>query len=116
MQTNSNITLNAATNQAVKIIRELAIYVGKRVGKGVTYISTPSENVIWCKLSKTFFNLANDIYLGTVYLSPQNYDQNRSRDYITELEEEIIFFSTKGSVIIQGDFNDFNDFFRIHIV
>ena len=61
--------------------------------------------VIWCKLDSTYFNLQNDIYLGTVYRSPSNFERSNSGDLIGELEVEMRHFSQKGDIIVHGDFN-----------
>ena len=55
--------------------------------------------------SITFFNLQKDIYLGTVYLSPSNFERSNSEDLIGELEVEMLRFSQKGDIVVQGDFN-----------
>ena len=83
----------------------IAVYINNRIKEGILYIPTQNENIIWCKLKKEFFQIDKDIYLGTVYLSPGNYEKSQNADYMMELEEEISRFSTKGNVILQGDFN-----------
>ena len=42
-------------------------------------------------------------HLGTVYLSPPNYERNSSEDLIGELEE-MFLFSQKGDITVQGDY------------
>ena len=49
--------------------------------------------------------MQNDIYIGTVYLSPSNFERSNSVDLIGELEVEMLLFSQKGDVVVQGDFN-----------
>ena len=56
-------------------------------------------------LDKKYFQREKYIYLGTVYLSPSKHERKQNADYLFELEEEISRFPTKGSVILQGDFN-----------
>ena len=73
--------------------------------KTVCRISTDSKNAIWLKLKKEHFNEPEDIYIGTFYLSPNSYKKKTKSNYIVELESEIFKFSSKGKVIIQGDFN-----------
>ena len=72
----------------------LSVYINQKLGKGITYIPSENKNMIWCKLDKTYFNFQKDIpvYLGTVYLSPPNYQRNSSEDLIGVLEEEMILF------------------------
>ena len=73
----------------------LSVYINQKLAKGVTYILSENKNIIWCKLDKTYFNFQTlfqkDIYIGTVYLSPPNYERNSSEDLIGELEEEMFF-------------------------
>ena len=52
------------------------------------------------KLTSTFKRI-----VGTVYLSPPNYERNSSEDLIGELEEEMFLFSQKGDIIVPGDYN-----------
>ena len=74
----------------------LSLYKNQKLAKGVTYTLSKNKNIIWCRLDKTYFNFQKDIYLGTVYLSPPNYERNSSEDLIEELEEEMFLFSQKG--------------------
>ena len=52
------------------------------------------------KLTSTFKRI-----VGTVYLSPRNYERNSSEDLIGELEEEMFLFSQKGDIIVPFDYN-----------
>ena len=74
----------------------ISLYVNKKVAKGVTLIKTGNENALWCKLDRKFFKIRKDIYLGTVYFSPQMYEKSKNEDrtLITkthELSDEILF-------------------------
>ena len=83
----------------------LSVYISRKLSEGVSYVPTENKNAIWCKLDRTYFNLQNDIYIGTVYLSPSNFERSNSVDLIGELEVEMLLFSQKGDVVVQGDFN-----------
>jgi len=83
----------------------ITLYIKRNISKGVKIINTNNENVIWCKLDKKFFNLPNNIYLGTVYFSPTAYESSKGEDYIANLEKDIFDFSSVGDIIVQGDFN-----------
>ena len=83
----------------------LSVYVNQKLSEGVSYVSTKNKNAIWCKLDKTYFNFQKDIYLGTVYLSPSNFERSNSVDLIGELEVEMLHFSQRGDIVVQGDFN-----------
>ena len=79
--------------------------LNQKLAKRVTYTPSENKNIIWCKLDKTYFNFQKDIYLGTVYLTPPNYETNSSEDLMGELEEEMFSFSQKGDIIVPGDYN-----------
>ena len=81
------------------------MYINQKLANGVSYIPTENKNTIWCKLDRNYFGFKNDIYLGTVYLSPPNYERNNNDDLISEIEAEMLSFSQKGGIIVQGDYN-----------
>ena len=87
----------------------LSVYVNQKLAKGVSYIpSEKKNNMVRCKLDKSYFNFQNDIYRGTVYLSPPNYGRNNSEDLIREedlIRRRNVFIFTKGWHIVQGDYN-----------
>ena len=60
----------------------LSVYINQRLTEGVTYTPSENKNVRWCKLDNPYFNFQKDKYLGTVYLSPPNYERNSSEDLI----------------------------------
>ena len=60
----------------------LSVYVNQKVAEGVSYVPTENKNAIWCKLDRTYCNFQKDIYLGTVYLSPSNFERSDSVDLI----------------------------------
>ena len=68
------------------------MYLNQKLAKGVSYIPTENKNTIWCKLDRNYFGFKNDIYLGTVYLSPSNYERNNNDDLISETEAEMLSF------------------------
>ena len=82
-----------------------SVYVNQKKTEGVSYVSTENKNAIWCKLDRTYFNFQKDIYVGTVYLSPSNFERSNGIDFIGELEAEMLHFSQKSNIIVHGDFN-----------
>ena len=82
------------------------VYVNKKNQEGVSYIPNDNDNVIWCKLRKGFFNTQKDIFAGTAYLIPESLERQTSPNYLIEkLEEDLLYFSNKGTVVLQGDLN-----------
>ena len=56
-------------------------------------------------MKKEHFLLQKDVFLGTVYFSPERYEKRNNQDYLSQLEKEIRGFKLRGEVMIQGDFN-----------
>ncbi len=56
-------------------------------------------------IKETHLNSGRDIFVCTVYFSPDGYENRSNKDYITNLEKEVHFYENKGEFIIQRDFN-----------
>lgn len=83
-----------------------SVSVNQKLSEGVSHVPTENKNAIWCKLDhRTYFNFQKDVYLGIVYLSPLNFERSNSVDLIGELEVEMLHFSQRGRIVVQGDFN-----------
>ena len=46
------------------------MYIRKTIIGGTSFVTTRNKNIPWIKLDKSFFELDKDLYLGTVYISP----------------------------------------------
>ena len=62
-----------------------------------------SQNRLWLKLDKMFFGLSQDVYLCAVYIPPIS-SPHYDNDFIS-LEGEVSTFSSKGKIVLIGDFN-----------
>ena len=65
------------------------MYINQTLANGVSYIPTENKNTIWCKLDRNYFEFKNDIYLGTVYLSPPNYERNNNDDLMLSFSQRV---------------------------
>ncbi len=76
---------------------------------GIMGIQIIKDNdfVVWIKLSKKSFNVANDIYIGAVYIPPENSTiyVGKDNDPFHMLEQDILKFQSLGEIILLGDFN-----------
>lgn len=83
----------------------IIVFYKKTLSKGLTYLEkgTKSENRLWLKLDRNFFDFDKDLYVCSVYIPPinSNYYEN---DFET-LENEISIFANKGKILLVGDFN-----------
>ena len=85
----------------------IAVFVKEKLWKSsnICPIKTKNENALWVKISGKSKG-CNDIYLGTVYLSPENKkNKDKLKDCISILREDIELFSKRGSIFLFGDFN-----------
>ena len=90
----------------------IAIYIRKTIIGGTSFVISRNKNILWIKLDKSFFDLDKDLYLGTVYISP-NTSQVIDQELLDDIESEIVNFTLKGDVILQGDFNAHRQHARI---
>ena len=86
-----------------KIAGGLAVFVKYEIDHMVKLVNNNNDDSIWIKIKKEETGEKEDIYIGTVYLSPlKKTDKNSS---LESFMEEISFFKTKGIIFTQGDLN-----------
>ena len=83
----------------------LLFIIKKTISRGVTYVNygSKSENRLWLKLDKSFFDFEHDLYACAVYIPPVtsvHYDND-----FALLENEVSIFVNQGKVLLIGDFN-----------
>ena len=79
--------------------------------KGLTKLNSQSNDLMWLKLDKIYFNTDNDIYLCNCYIPPKNSSVTQI-DHIGDacssfdiLQKEVDLYDTKGDIALIGDFN-----------
>ena len=70
------------------------VYIRKTIIGGTSFVTTRNKNILWIKLDKSFFELGKDLYLGTVYISP-NTSQVIEQALLHDIESEIVNFTLK---------------------
>ena len=96
------------TKKGYKAHGGIAVFVKQELieANAITEIKRSSENVLWIKIKKEFLKEDKDIFIGSVYFSPQTKkNKTLTEALIQELASDIIHFEQRGNVIIQGDFN-----------
>ncbi|CAC5393200.1 unnamed protein product [Mytilus coruscus] len=89
----------------------IALYVRSSIYKGISKLSCTFNNAVWVKLDKHIFNLKNDIFIDTVYFSPE-YSSGCTEDInevYSKLLRNIEHYSQLGDILIQGDFNAYTN-------
>ena len=76
----------------------------KECYKNMVEFVKSSNNFLWCKISKRLLHLQNDLFVCGVYIPPEG-SKYFNDDTFDNLETDIEYFSSKGNVILLGDFN-----------
>ena len=94
-------------HRARRISGGMAVAVRNNLFKGITRVHSSSDDTIWLKLDKKFFNMSKDIYLGAVYLVPEgsSYLNWTNVDPFSLLEFDISRYREMGQILLTGDFN-----------
>ena len=90
-----------------KIAGGIAVFVREEMNHLVQVVENKNEDSIWIKIKKENFDGKNDLYIGTYYISPDNSKERNKKnyDFFSAVNEEATYFSKKGLVLLQGDFN-----------
>ena len=83
-------------------------FIRKEIMDGISIVSnnSKSEDRIWLKLSAKVFGFDKDVFICSLYISPQRSSHIASRNDIWGLlQDEIIRYSNEGFIIMTGDFN-----------
>ena len=85
----------------------ISVLISNPVFKGIDATVKISDYSVWIKVCKDFLNTNQDLYVGVIYLPPENssFSRRQDADVITSLEEDISLFSKAGEVLLLGDFN-----------
>ena len=91
-------------NEAVKrkdvILVEILFMPNQVFKKCVSTMKNEHTDIQWIKLNKHFFRLQNDLFLATVYISPENSPEN-VLDYCTTSLDNVQYFRQMGDIFIQ---------------
>jgi hypothetical protein len=86
----------------------IVIYCKTEIASHVSVIKNDYEDILWLKVNKGMLTNANDVYIATIYFSPNNSSRQDhiDNDLFTTLENDIAFFmDSSPNVILLGDFN-----------
>ena len=84
----------------------ILIYIKNEIKKGITVLEQTNSEYRWIRLNKSFFNIPNDIYICTLYISNGSFGARSDDDILMLIENDIARFSKNGSkIIVCGDFN-----------
>lgn len=52
------------------------IFVQNSISKGIKKLPKSHSDILWIKMDRTFFKLNKDIYVATIYISPEHSSSN----------------------------------------
>jgi exonuclease III len=92
---------------ALKHSGGISVLISNTILRGVNTNIKMSDYGVWIKLQKEFLNADRDLYIGVIYLPPENstFSRRQEIDVINSLEEDINLFSKTGEILLLGDFN-----------
>ena len=64
------------------------------------------ENMLWCKLDKKHLNIDNDLFLGCIYIPPQNSSKEKrlNKDHFERLKNTMLNIESINMILL-GEFN-----------
>ena len=73
----------------------------------IEVVKAYNGDFLWIKLNAKYFDFSNDVYICIAYVPPENSPiwQRAMFDPFDLLEQDIVRFSSRGTVIVGGDFN-----------
>ena len=108
------------THNSRKSFGGIAVFVKSYLidNKVIQQEKSDNPDVIWLRFDKTFLNSNCHLYIACTYLSPLNkYNSEHDKQSFDKLRRDVEKFSSKGFVLLLGDFNArtglLNDFTNI---
>ena len=87
----------------------VCIMISNCLARGVSKVQSQLEDVVACKLEKTFFDLEEDLFLVNSYIKPAQTSIKTSGlsglEILAELDQLLNNLHGKGDIIMCGDFN-----------
>ena len=81
----------------------IALFYKNKFHKNISITKT-TQHFIWFKIENRFLNSVKNIYVCGVYIPPCN-SKYFDNEIFDQLEQDIVRFSSTGSIILMGDFN-----------
>ncbi|CAG2232931.1 unnamed protein product [Mytilus edulis] len=87
------------------------IFAKNSISKGIKKLPKYHTDILWIKIDHNFFKLDKDIYIATVYMSPENSSTNITglEPIYDKLLADVVKYSNLGHIIVQGDFNAYTN-------
>ena len=87
----------------------ISVFAKNTITKGIKQLPKNHPDILWIKLDHTFFKISRNIFIETVYISPENsnYYAGGIEPVYERLFADTVRYSNLGHVMVQGDFNGY---------
>ena len=99
-----NFKRNALHPNAKRSSGGIGVLIKRDIIKGVEIRKHTDDIISWIKLKKAYFGLANDLYIGNVYMVPETSNHVR-HDAFELLQNDIADIPIGAEILICGDYN-----------
>ncbi|CAG2248495.1 unnamed protein product [Mytilus edulis] len=89
----------------------ICVFAKSSIAKGIKKLPKNHPDILWIKLDSLFFKFDKDVYIATVYISPENSSVNVSgiEPIYIQLLADTVKYSSLGHIMPQGDFNAYTN-------
>ncbi|CAC5367693.1 unnamed protein product [Mytilus coruscus] len=89
----------------------ICVLAKNSIAKGIKKLPKNHPDILWIKLDRSFFKFDKDVYIATVYISPENSSVNVSgiEPIYNQLLADTVKYSSLGHIMLQGDFNAYTN-------
>ena len=98
----STITATRKSNSACCLSDGISLLFKKEF-ENVIFIEKQTKNLLWCRIDNTILNSTKYLFICGVYIPPER--SSYFEDIFHNLENDVVYFSKKGNVMLLGDFN-----------
>ena len=89
----------------------ISVFAKNTIAKGIKQLPKNHPDILWIKLDHSFFKISRDIFIATIYISPENskYYTDGIESVYERLLADTVKYSNLGHVMVQGDFNGYTN-------
>ncbi|CAB3994131.1 Hypothetical predicted protein [Paramuricea clavata] len=99
----STITATRKSNSACRLSGGISLLFKKEFENAI-FIEKQTKNFLWCRIDNTILNSTKNLFICGVYIPPER-SSYFDEDIFHNLENDVVYFSKKGNVMLLGDFN-----------
>jgi hypothetical protein len=83
----------------------ISLLFQKKLSNFICKLDSSNDDFLFFKIDKYLLQLEQDLYVGVIYIPPENSTSLGPRCHFTDLENDIVKYSKQGHLLLTGDFN-----------